>query len=500
MIASQPGLNPLGIADYLRQKGVEGEARGKRMRISDLASKAYKAPIGQSRDLVAKMISEDPASGMQFGQQLQETEDARMRRLGSMARTMKRALDTKDPAEINGTWQVVLPELQRDFPGQYSSTWDPAYQPALDQVLAMDEAHFASKAPNDVRSFEYFAQGLSPAERDQARKVQLGVAPRAVTGASRTFELTGRDGRTRIAQFDPTTRAVVVFDEIANQWVPLGGGSASQVGAASPSTETRETNGMRVEFDNPEAIPAHVRAAIEANPDGWGAAPDGTTARIGPQQLAARPGLGTSPSPAEKAYAEQNARNRADLDTYARRAGLEADAAAAKTAAEVAARTQGEAAAKLSQRGRDASDTIALLEEAGRILPSATGSAVGAAIDEALGSFGASTAGANATARLKTIAGQLTGKMPRFEGPQSNLDVQLYKDMAGDLANPRVPIARRLAALEQLRRLSQRAAAGSNMEPNRTNLARPQTAAEFAKLPKGTIYIDPDDGRTYRKP
>ncbi|MCY1438115.1 hypothetical protein D9M71_543010 [compost metagenome] len=32
------------------------------------------------------------------------------------------------------------------------------------------------------------------------------------------------------------------------------------------------------------------------------------------------------------------------------------------------------------------------------------------------------------------------------------------------------------------------------------SVARPQSAADFAKLPKGALFIDPDDGKTYRKP
>jgi hypothetical protein len=30
--------------------------------------------------------------------------------------------------------------------------------------------------------------------------------------------------------------------------------------------------------------------------------------------------------------------------------------------------------------------------------------------------------------------------------------------------------------------------------------AKPQTDADFARLPSGALYIDPDDGKTYRKP
>jgi len=31
-------------------------------------------------------------------------------------------------------------------------------------------------------------------------------------------------------------------------------------------------------------------------------------------------------------------------------------------------------------------------------------------------------------------------------------------------------------------------------------LFRPQTEEEFNQLPSGSIYIDPDDGKRYRKP
>lgn len=41
---------------------------------------------------------------------------------------------------------------------------------------------------------------------------------------------------------------------------------------------------------------------------------------------------------------------------------------------------------------------------------------------------------------------------------------------------------------------------GRPQQPSATGPARPQTEADFAKLPSGTLYIDPDDGKTYKKP
>ena len=48
--------------------------------------------------------------------------------------------------------------------------------------------------------------------------------------------------------------------------------------------------------------------------------------------------------------------------------------------------------------------------------------------------------------------------MPRFEGPQSNIDVQFYREAAGDLANDQLPVETRMAALEQMVRLAEKAA------------------------------------------
>lgn len=71
--------------------------------------------------------------------------------------------------------------------------------------------------------------------------------------------------------------------------VVIGGGSP-QGASAPPAPATpppREASGMPVVFDDP-GVPPEVRAAIQSNPDSFGAAPDGATARIG-----AQPGAGT---------------------------------------------------------------------------------------------------------------------------------------------------------------------------------------------------------------
>lgn len=86
----------------------------------------------------------------------------------------------------------------------------------------------------------------------------------------------------------------------------------------------------------------------------------------------------------------------------------------------------------------------------------ATGSYFGAGLDLLGRTVGISTGGAEATAQLKTLSGQLVALMPRMEGPQSNIDVEMYKEMAGNVADPTIPIQTRLAALDTIEKLNQK--------------------------------------------
>ena len=85
--------------------------------------------------------------------------------------------------------------------------------------------------------------------------------------------------------------------------------------------------------------------------------------------------------------------------------------------------------------------------------PLPTGSGVGSLYDSAAGFFGASPAGSIEAQRLKAVGGALVAKMPRMEGPQSDKDVQLYRESAAEVGNPSTPVARRKAALETVKGL-----------------------------------------------
>lgn len=86
----------------------------------------------------------------------------------------------------------------------------------------------------------------------------------------------------------------------------------------------------------------------------------------------------------------------------------------------------------------------------GGLLDKSTGSGAGALVDVAAGFVGKATPGSIAVGKLKPMVDPILKLVPRFEGPQSDKDVQSYKDAAGDLANPAVPNARKKEAAKTI--------------------------------------------------
>lgn len=108
------------------------------------------------------------------------------------------------------------------------------------------------------------------------------------------------------------------------------------------------------------------------------------------------------------------------------------------------------------QKISDAQSVVDLLGEASPYIKNATGSSAGSLRDSALGIVGQSTAAGRDAARLAAIGGQLVSKMPKMSGPQSDKDVQLYKEMAGRIGDPSVPSDIKAAAADTIMRLNRK--------------------------------------------
>ena len=150
---------------------------------------------------------------------------------------------------------------------------------------------------------------------------------------------------------------------------------------------------------------------------------------------------------------------------------------------------QADAQAKTIDRNAKLDSAISSVKsilEPGGLLDVATGSGVGAATDASARVFGVSTEGNVAIAQLQPIADMVLKLVPRFEGPQSDRDVETYNNAAGKLADPSIPNTIRKAAAQTILKLMEKsrnqaapsgAPSGNQAAPN---LAQERAAASAA--------------------
>lgn len=137
------------------------------------------------------------------------------------------------------------------------------------------------------------------------------------------------------------------------------------------------------------------------------------------------------------------------------KANLEIETARVKEEQKPAAEAKGKETAASIKKQAFADNAYPIVKELGNIIKESTGSGIGASVDTLASQIGASPKGAQAIAKLETFASPLVSMVPRFEGSQSDRDVQMYQKQAGDFANPKLPIATRLAALQGMVKLLQ---------------------------------------------
>lgn len=117
---------------------------------------------------------------------------------------------------------------------------------------------------------------------------------------------------------------------------------------------------------------------------------------------------------------------------------------------------EGDIVGGIQTKGAAATGALGMISEAREALKDATGSAGGAGIDAGAALFGHSTTGAKAISKLKVIQAGLMMSMPRMEGPQSDRDVQLYREAAASLGDPMIPNETKEAALTQIEALQKK--------------------------------------------
>jgi hypothetical protein len=140
------------------------------------------------------------------------------------------------------------------------------------------------------------------------------------------------------------------------------------------------------------------------------------------------------------------------------------------------------AEAKAQEKAAQAKKLPILINEAEKLIQGATGSYLGAGADIAARTVGISTEGAKNIASLKALEANLVLAMPRLEGPQSNLDQQLYREAAAQIGDPTVPADTKQAALNTIKRIN--TTYDSVSQPAQSNQPKSQPARSKADILK----------------
>jgi hypothetical protein len=142
-------------------------------------------------------------------------------------------------------------------------------------------------------------------------------------------------------------------------------------------------------------------------------------------------------------------------------------------------------------KARNAAENLTNADRAIELLGQGpTGSGIGAALDKGAAIFGKATEGSLVSRQLDIVSANMVKNVPRFEGPQSNVDVDGYKDAAGRVADRTLPVAQRIAAAKEVRRYEMKALAQNGGDPARAGIAPLQDQQESAAAPKSPTIVD----------
>ena len=127
-----------------------------------------------------------------------------------------------------------------------------------------------------------------------------------------------------------------------------------------------------------------------------------------------------------------------------------------------------------------------LAKQAEKLLPLGHGSGIGKAAGGLANIVGFPSEKNAIDAQLKVIGAGLTASVPRMQGPQSDKDVAMYKEAAGEVGNAGLPMNVRMAALQTVKDINKKYAPDLNWEKIEQSQSKQSTSQN--KPPQG---VDP---------
>jgi len=313
------------------------------------------------------------------------------------------------------------------------------------------------------RKRELEQQALAEQQRIQ-QVVQKAVRPETFAETP----LTNMFGQEIAGPNQPQPKGAGLTQDVVNQLIGSQQGQAAlgqlsdllpKLRKAGIGAEQKPEDNPFLVFSEDETIPKNIKTLANQYAKSWSSGrldPDVADKRVAELSAMAQRAQ-------EKETAQANLKAQQDQLNEFKRQGLAQSAEARALQGEIAksnlAIREADALAKAEERNKpvtEAKESISLINQAEKLLDKATASLTGTGVDVLAGAVGVSTEGAKAAAQLKAIQGALVAKMPKMSGPQSDKDVLLYREMAGQVGDSTLPVGTRKAALETIRQIQER--------------------------------------------
>jgi len=313
------------------------------------------------------------------------------------------------------------------------------------------------------RKRELEQQALAEQQRIQ-QVVQKAVRPETFAETP----LTNMFGQEIAGPNQPQPKGAGLTQDVVNQLIGSQQGQAAlgqlsdllpKLRKAGIGAEQKAEDNPFLVFSEDETIPKNIKTLANQYAKSWSSGrldPDVADKRVAELSAMAQRAQ-------EKETAQANLKAQQDQLNEFKRQGLAQSAEARALQGEIAksnlAIREADALAKAEERNKpvtEAKESISLINQAEKLLDKATASLTGTGVDVLAGAVGVSTEGAKAAAQLKAIQGALVAKMPKMSGPQSDKDVLLYREMAGQIGDSTLPVDTRKAALDTIRQIQER--------------------------------------------
>lgn len=257
-------------------------------------------------------------------------------------------------------------------------------------------------------------------------------------------------GNQRLAPTGWTTMAQNVNSVYGAAGAKQQGTQAAQTGVQQPQLPAMAGGVQQAPAPQVQAQP-QVQRPAPVNPATMGQVPAAAPVAQAQPAPVAQTGMGGGGTVTQRpgeSYTSFEQRRKAAEDQTSANIQLKKEVAAAEQ--KEPAKAKGETQAKDVKNQYFSNETYGLIKPLADEIRKSTGSGIGTRVDQLAGKFGVGTTGAQAIAKLDVLGYQLSSNVPRFEGAQSDADVRLYQQAAGDLANSNKPVSVRLAALQAI--------------------------------------------------